>query len=339
MKSASYTLVVLAMTAAPRPAAACTYAEPPPALHGVPSDGQQDVPTDVAPAYSLGRLQGAPEDSPGLFSLREAGGDEVTVTTRRIGGNYAELIAASPLRPFTDYVVEAQVSDSLGAPVSLSLTFTTGAGPLARAPDAPAIFGQHFALAPGVEWTSCDLDEGICLALPKGHLYEMSLVGGYVGETKYLLDAPYANTWTGLPGLECFEFRQRAMNGSYSAPVRVCLDDMPSYELAGDASMDCTPDGIVHAGALVTEAPAAVGEATPDAAAGDPGGNGASEATARDATTLAGQAPRVDDGIGCSLRPTSPPGWSLGTVPLAFVIWAARRKKGARARGARGGVD
>jgi hypothetical protein len=41
------------------------------------------------------------------------------------------------------------------------------------------------------------------------------------------------------------------INGTYSEPTRVLLD-RPSYELADDASMDCTDHGIVHAGGLVT---------------------------------------------------------------------------------------
>jgi hypothetical protein len=40
---------LLALLALARPAVACSYAEPEPELRGVPSDGQEDVPTDVVP--------------------------------------------------------------------------------------------------------------------------------------------------------------------------------------------------------------------------------------------------------------------------------------------------
>ena len=71
----------VALLALARSAAACSYAEPPPELRGVPSDGQEDVPTDVVPVYSVNRLN-AFGDPSGLFRLRSVDGDEVAITTR-----------------------------------------------------------------------------------------------------------------------------------------------------------------------------------------------------------------------------------------------------------------
>jgi hypothetical protein len=351
----SYTVLAVAMLGVARPASACSIATPDPVLRGAPAADAEGVPTDVVPVYDVTRLglsdlQNLPE---GFFALHAVNGEEVPLSVERVAAWHVALRPASELSPNTSYVIEAhppQTNGAAGEP--LTLTFTTGAGRLAGAPERPAVFAQHFALAPGVEWTSCDIDEGICFALPEHALYEMSLVGDYVGEDTYLIDAPFANGWGGVTGLECFDFRERALNGTFSEPTRICLDDIPNFELAGDASMNCTEQGIVHAGEPVSSMgdgqiplseggasgndthgtpPEASGPATANAGTRVPGGGGASGGpAAQDRATPEASDPRTNDGIGCSLRRSPGSGAGAAALALALGAWTARRGHGKR---------
>ena len=318
----SVALLVLA-----RSAAACSYAEPPPELRGVPSDGQEDVPTDVVPVYSVSSLN-AFGDPSGLFRLRSVDGDEVAITTSPAGNWHGELRPEAALEPFTAYVVEAY-GRSGEEGVTVSLTFTTGAGPLARAPEPPPAFVQHFELAPDAEWSSCDTDRGTCLAVPRGDLYLLTYDGGVAPDPGYLIDGPYATDYSGISGIQCLEVRRRAINGSYSEPTRVCLGDAPSFVLEGDSSMTCTEAGIVHAGALVTDTPE-TSEPPPEAppASGAPApvdtdGDDAQD----DASALAENSDaRTNEAVGCDLR-RSPSTPIPAALALALAAWTARRRR------------
>jgi hypothetical protein len=213
------------------------------------------------------------------------------------------------------------------------LTFTTGAGPLARAPEPPPAFLQHFELGPDVDWTSCDLGGGTCLALPKGDLYLMTHDGGVAPDAGYLLNGPHVTDYSGIAGIQCLQIRRRAINGSYSEATRVCLGDAPAFVLEGDSSMECTEAGIVHAGALVTDIPPPSEPppaSPPDAGAPAPVRTDGDVAQDDDDSAAAVDSDaRANEPVGCTL-PGSRSRHAPAALALALAAWMARRRRAAR---------
>jgi hypothetical protein len=321
----SGSVALVASFALARPALACSYPQPPPELRGAPSDGQQNVPTDVVPVFDMSRL--ALGEDPVTFSLRTAAGDEVGFSVADVANWQRELRPRAALEPNTDYIIEAHASYG-GAPVTVSLAFATGAGPLAEAPHPPSVLLQHYEFAPDVAWSDCDMPRGTCVAVGEGALYELSHDGGVAPEAPYLINGPFATDFSGIDGIRCLSLRLRALNGTYSEPTRICLDSASSYVLAGDTSMTCTNLGIVHGGVLaLTQGP--IVEPSADV---QPNGDeisipieGGSYDVGSGAESAASDS-RANAAAGCNLRaPVSP--LAPAALTLAFTAWIVRRRR------------
>ena len=248
-------LCLLAAGLTTRSALACSYPTPAPTLRGLPADGQEDVPTDVVPLYNLDRLNAFALENVS-FVLRTEAGAPVATETEELIRPAAEIRPLEPLEPLTRYVLEATAPGATGEPTTLTLSFTTGAGPLSAPPEAPRATLQHWRFAADVELTSCDANAvGTCVALPQGELTEvlaMTPAGGR-DASAFLVQGPLGYNLVADSALRghpftCVRLRQRAMNGVYSEPVKLCGADAETKVLAGNSSLSCTPSGIEHDG-------------------------------------------------------------------------------------------
>ena len=265
-------------------AEACSSELPPPALDGFPEDGSTGVPTNVIPIFDRTRAGIAdPAATGAVFELSSASGEAIALAPRQSQVWHFELVPSMPLQPNTRYTLRGQWTRDTGpaAAVDLSLSFTTGDGPLLATPPVPIASMQHYTLTDAT-LSSCDLPRsGTCLAHPTDafveHFYldlinDPSIYAGTFG-----VQGPYLYrqaAWTNLSGIDqgtpyqCVRLRTRAADGTYSDPVVLCGKDAPMYRLAGSAALTCTAQGLVHDGQVVTAAPAGSGGGSAAAGAG-----------------------------------------------------------------------
>jgi MYXO-CTERM domain-containing protein len=248
-------------------AAACSTKLPPPALEGFPKEGSVDVPTDVVPVFDRFRAAISDPNAAGaVFELTSASGQTIAVTTRQSHVWHFELVPAAGLAPLTRYTLKGRWrSDRPSADVELSLSFTTGDGPVREAPKAPAASMQHYTLRPG-PLTSCDLPaHGTCVAHGADGFvehFDLDLVndpapypGTFGAQGSYLYER---GAWTHLTDnhldkpYKCVRLRTRAANGTYSEPVVLCEKDAPHYQLIGSPALACTAEGLAQDGKVVT---------------------------------------------------------------------------------------
>lgn len=258
--------VVLVVTAVHiPPAAACSTIAPPPALDGFPTDGSVDVPTDVIPIFSRLSAQIAdPAAGDAVFELTAASGEKVALTHRQSHVWHFELVPASPLAPRTQYSLQGRWM-SIYRPtdeVALSISFTTGNGPLGETPPVPKVSMQHYAFGADVLLTTCDSPQvGTCIAHPTNTFVEHRHLTGVndpaIGEDTYAFNWPYLfgqAAMSNLAGInqgtpyKCIRFRTRAHNGRYSTPVVLCGEDAVLYSIKGSADIACSPTGLLHDG-------------------------------------------------------------------------------------------
>ena len=118
-----------------------------------PADGATNVPTDVLPLYDAlaghmpfpGTDSFPPRDPPTL-ALTAPDGTIIPVTASLSHNWWGELKPQSQLAPNTQYTLSGSWSDSFSQSetVSLSLSFTTGSGPLSAAPAVPTAGMQRY---------------------------------------------------------------------------------------------------------------------------------------------------------------------------------------------------
>ncbi len=278
--------------AASRDAEACSTIRPPPALVGFPSDGATDVPTDVVAFYDMTLahfdVTGLPDMN---FVIRSAAGAEIGATAQKAYAWQFELTPMESLEPNTEYILETTLPAYDGEPATTGrVAFTTGAGPLSAAPEAPTgVFLQHYRIN-RKPLSSCDPHpSGTCLALPAG----AALTATYTWQEEeqspsYLLEQPlFIRDLSGInqgTPFECINLRTRAANGTLSPPTTLCGAGAPLFEL-GDTDIACTPDGLTLRGQLASEMDPGELAADPDASS-----------------------------EGCSLTPRRP------CAPLAFTV-------------------
>jgi MYXO-CTERM domain-containing protein len=248
-------------------AEACMTDMPPPALDGFPKDGSTGVPTNVIPILDRQSAWIAEPDAAGaVFELSSESGEAIAVGPRQSHVWHIELVPSAPLAPGTRYTLRGRwLSLRLSTPVDLSLSFTTGDGPLQTAPPVPIASMQHYTLTKAA-LSSCDLPRtGTCVAHPTDtfveHFY-LDLVNdpsAYAGT--FGVQGPYLygqSAWTDLSGIDqqtpyqCVRLRTRAADGTYSEPVVLCGKDAPLYRIEGSAMPTCTAQGLAHEGHLVT---------------------------------------------------------------------------------------
>jgi MYXO-CTERM domain-containing protein len=251
-----------------RDAHACSINPPPPALVGMPANGETGVPTDVRLVYDSFKSGISASAGGGTFELTTASGDTVAVELQHRLWSHVELVPARELAPLTTYTLKGRWTASApgGSDASGTVSFTTGAGPVSGAPAAPVASMRHYRLHGG-ESTSCDLPPvGTCVALPVGQLVQVTYlddVGQEIGvpsesgsppQFGSLAGGPFFDDLAGIDqgtNFECVVLRTRAANGRLSPPTVVCGDDAPLYELRGRPDIACTPEGLTHAGELV----------------------------------------------------------------------------------------
>jgi len=236
----------------------------PPRLWGVPASGREGVPTNVVPAFDAAYLGiGLERTLDGLqFALRTSAGQEIPIdVSLSQGAGYLSIQPARPLEPYTTYLLEAVILQPIARddPDSLSLSFTTGAGPLDSVP--PPISGvvQHWWSPEGA--SEDHPGEGLCVGFP-------ATAGDELVETRYvkpesgnpdpaLTDAFYLDatleaepflTASGDGGRAasnyhdlCVRLRRRAIDGSFSAPTTACSSYAPIYvvDRGYDAQAEC----------------------------------------------------------------------------------------------------
>ena len=251
-----------------QPVRACVDVAPPPALIGFPGEGDVGVPTDVVPVFD--RLQAGYGDvfsgeSAPAFELIAESGLSVPVSFRRSHAWHFELRPGSPLKPNTRYTIRAQFPypNQSSAPITVSLSFTTGAGPLAGAPARPEAKLEHVLTPDAVCATSCDCPRKArsCLTLPTGVFTEAAYSWSQdfsvfdlpdedlrPGSRPYLLDGPSTDNLTGIDqgtGHRCVRLRTRGANGGYSEPLILCREDGSQRTVPGDIRIGCTAQGAV----------------------------------------------------------------------------------------------
>jgi hypothetical protein len=312
-------------------AVACATLAPPPALEGFPKEGSTAVPTNVIPIFDGERARVSSPFTGAVFELASASGEIIALAPRQSHVWHFELLPASPLLPRTQYTLRGRWRSDryLTTPVELSLSFTTGDGPLQEAATAPVAFMQHYTLTTAV-LSSCDVPpNGTCVAHPTDtfveHFYLDDLVNDpSIYEGGFGVQGPYLygqSAWTNLSGIDqgtpyqCVRLRTRAYDGTYSEPVVLCGKDAPHYVVEGSAMLECTPQGLAHDGQLLTGAPS-------DRPAGAGGA---------DAGTTAKLAGRQN--VGCSMTRMRSGDGALPGLCLAGALALASRRLRRRSRG------
>lgn len=257
------------------PAAACTLAAPPPALLGYPGDGDAEVPTDVVPFYRSQYLY--PVDLTGAtFSLASSTGDMLTVEASIVHSSMVDLRLEKTLQPNTTYTLTAiakvpRSSDTDLVDKTLTVTFTTGAGPVAAVPDPPQALLQHYQFAQPPTSSCSPSQKGTCVAVSTGLPVEVIETTADGTESTRLFAPLYIEPrFTELATDSCLELRTRAPNATYSSPLVLCASDAPVFTISGSENIACTAQGITQDGAQLPTSAGVV-----NGWAGEPGYGGA----------------------------------------------------------------
>jgi hypothetical protein len=313
-----------------RTTSACSTRAPVPALRGYPSEGATEVPTDVVPFFaseSSLRLTDAE------FTLTAADGEVTQARVARAQVSIVELTFEKALQPNTAYTLAAKLNGPMGPYFveSLSLSFTTGAGPLTEVPPPPLAFLQKYRFTHAV--SSCEPGaESTCVAITSGLPVEATPTteAGEDGQDTYLQSA----SWFGGMDLGCTRLRTRAPNGTYSAPVVLCLgDDVPLFTISGSERLTCTPEGITHDGVLLTSSAVGSGGA-PGESNSSAGNAGASSEDSEEVAEAGAFNGPLRVGAGCSMAVHSKhsTSWSNGALFALALFVGFRRRVRARAR-------
>src|SRR5690606_26306189 len=307
----------------PKDARACTTAQPQAELHGYPTDGEADVPTDVVPFYNshTARVHDVAKASFTLVSSEE---EAIAVNAEASYAGHVELVPVEPLQPNTIYRIDLSLPS--GESVK-GVSFTTGDGPFEGALPSPTAFLQHYQFSPDVEYSTCDPQPtgtcvalGTCLPLESSHLSEGNVRGIYV----YLYERPTCTTLSGLEQgtpSECISLRSRAPNRTYSAAVQLCRDDGPLLTV-NSAQIACTADGLLVQNA--SPPPREQEELDESEASGDTdGGEATGDTNESEATGDSNESAATGDtneSVRCSLAALGSTGTSY---PFALLLAAA----------------
>jgi hypothetical protein len=347
-------------------ASACSVAAPPPALVGLPADGERNVPTNVVPVYSSTDARYLNEGLLALttFELRSAAGAMVPVTPVMSFAFHFELVPELELSPDTVYTLDVTLPPRSSAETSaeLTLSFTTGSGPLTEAPEAPEVRIQHFhASSPG---TSCDFGpDGSCLFFAPGTAIEITQPDSPSLPRRLTLE-PW---WEQLSGVNqstpwtCVTLRARGADGTFSESVDVCRHHGETLSFPSPTGLECTENGLVHT-STGTGGTSPTGGAAGSATGGSAVGGSASGGTSSGGVSTGGistggvstggvagtggTAGATDDepdsrtvrteGCGCRIGAANPPSlvaWLAGGVALCMgALRRFRRTASATAR-------
>jgi MYXO-CTERM domain-containing protein len=249
-------------------ARACTTTLPPPALVGMPADGDTGVATDVRPVYDVNRSGLRTPDS-ATFELTSASGATVPITLQHRVSSHFEIVPARELEPLTTYTLRGRWrASSWDIEATGTLSFTTGAGPVDGTPEAPRASMRHYRLHGAVLDSCAGPAVGTCVSLPLGGLVQVSYLDSFgqeIGPSSEpnttsgwgsLTAGPFFDDLAGIDqgtNFSCVVLRTRAANGSLSSPTVMCGSDAPLFELTvtGSPNIGCTPEGLTHDGALV----------------------------------------------------------------------------------------
>ena len=294
-------------------AQACIATAPQPALAGYPTDGAAGVPTDAIPVFDMTRISltsGA--YASWTYTLETDDGATIALGPRQSAVWHFELVPASRLAPNTHYALRASPpSDQAG---TLSISFSTGAGPLAEPPPPPVAMMQHYTIAGDAPVICGPSNHGTCLSFAPTGLVELfyldlvndpSIYAGTFGtQGPYLFAASLFDNLTGVDQgtpYQCVRFRTRAASGTFSAPTQLCGKDATTFDYPMGTTIACTATGLSPAG-------------TPQTATGSGGAS---------APKLSGPS---DGPPTCSAAGTSPSGrWTVFAFAAALV-WLARRR-------------
>ena len=330
-----------------RRASACSIGVPAPALVGKPVPGELSVPTDVVPVFSsfeAGDLNGS-YLAEATFELSSATGETIAVTAQMTFSSHFELIPSSELEPSTEYTIRATFAprEAQQTGVEVSLSFTTGSGPLTEAPAPPDVKMQHYHAE--MNGTSCDpATDGSCLFFPSGTAVAITQPGDSSPMSRLTFD-PW---WDNLSGVNqgtpwtCVTLRSRAIDGTLSDPVDVCRDEAETVNLPTTSGLRCTEDGVFippggTGGTGGSDAGGSAGTGGSSGTSGsDAGGTSAGGASAGGAQTGGTSAGAPDDdesrtvvteGCGCRVPGTSNPSSSAWFALGASLLALARRRR------------
>jgi hypothetical protein len=173
---------------------------------------------------------------------------------RRAAGYTFEVVPSSPLAANTTYTLHGSWTTLDNDTFEDDVTFTTGAGPLTTAPAAPdvTIAHYHYALA---EPSACTAPEyGTCVSFPlvPGGIIEAAHIDDFEQRQEgYFYFGPFFANLSGVQqgtNFKCIELRARALNGTFSEPVRRCGADVAITEIAGRPDVGCTSTGLSWTG-------------------------------------------------------------------------------------------
>jgi MYXO-CTERM domain-containing protein len=332
-------------------ATACSVSYPPPALAGYPTEGKTDVPTDVVPvfAYFEANLSSQAELPRATFELVSDSGATIAATARTTYATHFELVFGEELAPRTGYVLHAslQTSDPL-VTNELTLSFTTGDGPVTEDPAPPSARIQHYTSFGEVLVSSCGPNaNSSCLFFQSPGPFDVVMVDDFGQEQAphYLIYKEWTPNLSGVEqgtNFQCARLRTRAGDGTLSGAVDICHDDGESYPVTGDLTdLVCTESGLTRGGVPIGQAGGTgtggsagtgTGVGGDNTGGSDTGGSG----TGGSATGGGGDQPDPDDegsrtvmteGCGCSV-----PGKARGSTAAAWMLlalaWFARRRSG-----------
>jgi MYXO-CTERM domain-containing protein len=310
---------------------------------GRPVSGELSVPTDVVPVFSsfeAGDLNST-YLAEATFELSSAAGETIAVTAQMTFSRHFELIPSSELEPSTEYTIVATLPPRAAQQtgVEVSLSFTTGSGPLTEPPAPPNVKMLHYHAE--VSGTLCDPGgDGSCLFFPSGTAVVITQPGDSSPTSRLTFD-PW---WENLSGVNqgtpwtCVTLRARAIDGTLSDPVDVCRDEAEIVNLPSTLGLRCTENGIYSPPPMGTGGSVGTGgsSGTSGSDAGGTSAGGAQTGGTGMAGTSAG-APDDDpsrtvvtEGCGCRVpgasNRTGSPAW-LALVAL-LVVRSARRRRG-----------
>ena len=329
--------VLLLGALAPRTASACSTRPPLPTLSGYPSDGELEVPTDVVPFYDTASLS-ATNRRITEVKLTSSEGDVLVARTAAAQLRTIELTLGEALQPNTQYTLEATLNafEDTDPVETLTLTFTTAAGPVSAPPAPPQGFLRQFQFAVRPK-SSCDLGEyGTCVVLSSGFPVEATYIDASGQESPYvfLYREPWITDLTGISShsASCVKLRARGANAIYSLPVVFCGADAPTFTIRGSEKIACTSQGLTQDGALVTSS--AGGPSESPSGGSDQGGSdqGGSEQGGSDQVDARESPSETSTSCSCGLAPGGKQAnaalSALFALALAVRLRRTRRRSG-----------
>jgi hypothetical protein len=331
-------------------------------LVGLPAAGERDVPTDVVFVFASDNANLFDEEdiSSAMFELTSPSGTSVRLTPRVEFLRHFELVPETELEPSTEYTLRATLPAQarLEPSVAVSLSFTTGEGPLSVPPAPPDARMQHYHSTDTLI-SSCDLGtDGSCIFFPSTTAVVLSYTDS--PDTRYLVFGSWDANLSGVnqaSSFACVTLRTRAADGTMSDPIELCRDDAETFDVPDLTGLACTENGLAINGVPLggSGGGGATGGSGGTATGGaETGGTGAAGAATGGATTggvgtggattggvgtsgsgnAAGAPDEQDDGVrsvlteGCGCRVPAPAG-GAGTasfVAAALSLLVLRRR-------------